>query len=115
MKNSQLVFSTESNKQKCPKCGRLECICEKTENAPLAGQTAKILIDRKGRKGKSVTVVEGLHVNPMHLAEIAKSIKQKLGTGGTAKKGRIEIQGEHRPKIAEILQAMGVTTKNSGG
>jgi translation initiation factor 1 len=115
MKNSQLVFSTDSNNQKCPKCGQLECICSTEKDTPLAGQSAKILIDRKGRKGKSMTVIEGLRVNPMHLAEIAKSIKQKLGTGGTAKNGRIEIQGEHRPKVASILQEMGVKTKNSGG
>ena len=62
-----------------------------------------------------MTVVEGLRVNPMHLADIAKTIKQKIGTGGTAKQGRIEIQGEHRDKVATILQDMGVKTKFSGG
>ncbi len=81
---------------------------------PIEGQKVKIRIDRKGRKGKSVTVVEGLSVNPTHLAEIAKELKQKLGTGGTAKEGRIEIQGEHRDKIAEILQEKGVKSKFSG-
>ena len=82
---------------------------------PIEGQEVKIRIDRKGRKGKSVTVVEGLSVNPAHLAEIAKELKQKLGTGGTAKEGRIEIQGEHREKIAEILQEKGIKSKFSGG
>ncbi len=115
MKNSQLVYSTNSNKHKCPTCGQYECICETKADAPLAGQTAKITIDRKGRKGKSMTVIEGLKVNPMHLAEIARLIKQKMGTGGTAKQGRIEIQGEHRDKVASILQEMGVKTIFSGG
>ena len=82
---------------------------------PVEGQEVKIRIDRKGRKGKSVTVVEGLLVNPTHLAEIAKELKQKLGTGGTTKEGRIEIQGEHREKIAEILQEKGIKSKFSGG
>ena len=62
-----------------------------------------------------MTVIEGLKVNPMHLAEIARLIKQKMGTGGTAKQGRIEIQGEHRDKVASILQEMGVKTIFSGG
>ncbi len=82
---------------------------------PLEGQQATLRIDRKGRKGKSVTVVEGLSVNPTHLGELAKELKQKLGTGGTAKQGRIEIQGEHREKIAELLQEKGVKSKFSGG
>ncbi len=115
VKNSNLVYSTDSTKQKCPVCGRYDCQCDLVEDAPLAGQSAKILIDRKGRKGKSVTVVEGLKVNPMHLADIAKIIKQKLGTGGTAKQGRIEIQGEHRDKVAAVLRELGVTVKFSGG
>lgn len=114
-KNSNLVYSTDSTKQKCPKCGQYDCICNKVEDGPLAGQTAKIMVDRKGRKGKSMTVVEGLKVNPMHLADIAKTIKQKIGAGGTAKQGRIEIQGEHRDKVAAVLQEMGVKTKFSGG
>lgn len=114
-KNSNLVYSTDSSKQKCPKCGQFECVCNEVKDGPLAGQTVKILIDRKGRKGKSVTIVEGLKVNPMHLADIAKTIKQKIGTGGTAKQGRIEIQGEHREKVAAVLQDMGVKTKFAGG
>jgi len=115
MKNSRMIYSTDSAAQKCPRCGQYECICDQPPEAPLAGQTAKILVDRKGRKGKSVTVVEGLRVNPMHLAEIAKSMKQKIGTGGTAKNGRIEIQGEHRQVVAGMLQDLGVKTKLSGG
>lgn len=82
---------------------------------PLDGQQVTIRIDRKGRKGKSVTVVEGLSVNPDHLAEIAKELKQSIGTGGTAKQGRIEIQGEHRDNVATILQQKGIKCKFSGG
>lgn len=115
MKNSRMVYSTDSAAEKCPRCGQFDCICEQQVETPLAGQSAKILVDRKGRKGKSVTVVEGLRVNPMHLADIAKSIKQKIGTGGTAKNGRIEIQGEHRKVVAGMLQELGVKTKFVGG
>ncbi len=115
MKNSKLVYSTDKGRQKCPKCGQYDCICETPAKVPLTGQTAKILIDRKGRKGKGMTVIEGLRVNPAHLADIARKLKQQLGVGGTAKNGRIEIQGEHRDKIAAILGEMGVKSKFSGG
>jgi translation initiation factor 1 len=108
MTKSVLVYTTDASKQKCPTCGQYECRCQRTEDKPLAGQSAKIKIDRAGRKGKSVTVIEGLQVNPAHLAKIAKIIKQKLGTGGTAKEGHIEIQGDHREKVAALLGEMGV-------
>jgi len=62
-----------------------------------------------------MTIIDGLKVNPAHLSDIAKTIKRKIGTGGTAKQGRIEIQGEHRNKVAALLQEMGVRTKLSGG
>lgn len=117
MTKSVLVYSTDASKSKCPVCGQYDCRCEKTEDKPLAltGQSARIRIDRAGRKGKSVTIIEGLRVNPSHLAEIAKTIKQKLGVGGTAKEGRIEIQGEQRDKVAVVLRDMGVKIKFSGG
>ena len=114
MAKSALVYSTDRSKQKCPTCGRYECTCEEADSQPLSSQSAKIYIDRKGRKGKSMTIVEGLKVNPQHLAEIAKTIKQKIGTGGTAKQGRIEIQGEHHEKVAAVLRDLGVKTSSSG-
>ncbi len=107
-KNSHLVYSTNSSEKidNTPK--------QKSSTAKKTG-TAKIMLDRKGRKGKNMTVVEGLSVNPQHLADIAKQLKQFLGTGGTAKQGRIEIQGDHRKKVAEKLESLGFKTKFSGG
>ncbi len=107
-KNSRLVYSTNSSVDvnKTDKPNSVE------SNNP---GTAKIMLDRKGRKGKSVTIVEGLKVNPQHLAEIGKSLKQFLGTGGTAKQGRIEIQGDFRKRVAEKLLEMGIKSKFSGG
>ena len=114
-KNSSLVYSTDSNKKRCPKCGQFECICRQEKSKPLENQTARISLDRKGRKGKSVTLIEGLSVNPQHLADIAKKLKQFIGSGGTAKQGRIELQGDHRKRVAEKLEEMGVKTKFIGG
>ncbi|MBN1464125.1 translation initiation factor [candidate division KSB1 bacterium] len=110
MTKSVLVYST-ARTSKCPVCDQYDCRCEKNEDKPA--QSARIRIDRAGRKGKSVTIIEGLQVNPSHLAEIAKTIKQKLGVGGTAKEGRIEIQGEQRDKVATLLSEMGVKIKFS--
>lgn len=111
IKNSELVYSTDSQKRRCPECGKYECQCPAEKKTTLSGQVAKLYIDKKGRKGKSVTVVDGLSVNPAYLAEIARSIKQKIGTGGTAKQGRIEIQGDHLGKVKELLSFMGVKVR----
>jgi translation initiation factor 1 len=108
MKNSRLVYSTN------PSVNTNETNEPSSKDNKNHG-TAKILLDRKGRKGKNMTIVEGLSVNPQHLAEIAKSLKQGLGTGGTAKQGRIEIQGDFRKKVAEKLMEMGIKSKFSGG
>ena len=109
VKNSHLVYSTDSSLNISK-----ESEAQQTKAQKNTG-TAKIYIDRKGRKGKSVTVIEGLAVNPQHLSDIAKQLKQYLGTGGTAKKGRIEIQGDHRKKVVEKLLELGFKTKISGG
>ncbi|MBN1478826.1 translation initiation factor [candidate division KSB1 bacterium] len=108
MSKDTLVYSTDPTKRKCPVCGQYECVCQTIEDRPLSGQTATLVIERKGRKGKTVTIVRGLKVNPFQLATIAKTLKQRIGTGGTAKQGQIEIQGDHREKVAMVLREMGV-------
>jgi len=115
MSKSSLVYSTDDTK-KCPTCGNFECTCKTVKSGePLAGQTAKLRIERKGRKGKSVTIVDNLNANPFDLADLAKKLKQYCGTGGTIKDGKIEIQGEQRDKVAEKLKKLGLKVKYSGG
>jgi len=70
------------------------------------GKTVRIKLDTKGRKGKSVTLVEGLQHNPTTMAEIARILKQHCGAGGTVKEGQIEIQGDQRERVAEKLREM---------
>ncbi|MDP2887321.1 MAG: translation initiation factor [Ignavibacteria bacterium] len=70
------------------------------------GKTVRVRLDTKGRKGKAVTLVEGLQHNPSTMAEIARILKQHCGAGGTVKDGQIEIQGDQRPRIAEKLREM---------
>ena len=108
-KNTKLVYSTN------PEAMREQESEPTGKELPLENQTAKIRLDRKGRKGKSMTIIEGLQVNPQHLNDIARELKQHLGTGGTAKQGVIEIQGDRRDQVEAKLAAMGVKTKRVGG
>ncbi len=70
------------------------------------GRTVRLSLDKKGRKGKSVTLVSGLQHNPQTLEEIARILKQFCGSGGTVKEGTIEIQGDQREKVALKLREM---------
>ena len=74
-------------------------------------KTVRVSIDSKGRKGKSVTLVEGLQHNPATLAEIARILKQYCGAGGTVKGRTIEIQGDQRDRVAEKLREMNYVVK----
>ncbi len=70
------------------------------------GQAVRLRLDRKGRKGKTVTLVTGLHHNPDTMKEIAHALKERCGTGGTVKGGNIELQGDQRARAREELQKM---------
>jgi translation initiation factor 1 len=74
-------------------------------------QTLKVCIDRKQRKGKSVTLIEGFIGNEEGLKELAKTLKVKCGVGGAAKDGEIIIQGEFVDKVKEILRGLGYKVK----
>lgn len=115
MKNSPLVYSTDKSKEVCPRCGHLDCICKDEKKQPFSGQTVHLKIDRKGRKGKSMTLITGIKGNPQQKNDLAKQLKQHLGAGGTVKQGIIEIQGDHRDKISQFLQSLGMIVKFSGG
>lgn len=71
--------------------------------------------DSKGRRGKAVTLVKGLVLSHPALRELGSQLKQVCGSGGTVKEGVIEIQGEHREKLAEELRRLGYRVKIAGG
>jgi len=88
--------------------------------APMQDQTPenhRLLLrrERKGRGGKTVTVISGFQLTPKSLTALAKRLKAACGTGGTAKEDTIEIQGDHRQKLAELLTQWGYPYKISGG
>ncbi|MDI6804485.1 MAG: translation initiation factor [Bacteroidota bacterium] len=70
------------------------------------GMVVRVLLDKKGRKGKIVTIVSGLQHNPSTMEEIARILKQYCGAGGTVKERRIEIQGDNRTRVIEKLKKM---------
>lgn len=82
---------------------------------PPSQQSVTIQASRKGRKGKTVTVVSGFQLSSEALQSLSKTLKNQCGSGGTVKDGTIEIQGDHRPKIQSYLNNLGYKTKLSGG
>lgn len=75
------------------------------------GKTVRVILDTKGRKGKTVTIVSGLQHNPTTMDDIARVLKQHCGAGGTVKDGNIEIQGDQRVRTGEKLRQMNYVVK----
>jgi translation initiation factor 1 len=82
---------------------------------PPHQQTIYLHRESAGRGGKAVTLVKNLALSAEEMKSLAKRLKQECGTGGTVKDGVIEIQGEHREKIAELLSKLGYKVKVAGG
>jgi translation initiation factor 1 len=94
----------------CPKCGLPKdlCVCE-----VIVKEQQKIRIFLEKRKwGRDVTIVEGINDKNVNLRELISKLKSKLACGGTEKNGRIELQGDHREKVAEILIETGFSPDN---
>ncbi len=101
-----LVYSTDQ--------GRIRP--EKKEQAPPKGDgIVRVGRETKGRKGKGMTVITGVPLHPEGLRDLTRKLKQKCGTGGTLKNGKIEIQGDHRDLLVAELEVLGYTVKRSGG
>lgn len=107
----RIVYSTASPAgERRPEADRGRAV-----SLPPRQQTARIQREKKGRKGKTVTVITGLQLTQEDLAALAKRLKSLCGSGGTVKDGHIEIQGDHRERIAAELQRLGYKTKLAGG
>ena len=85
------------------------------KSLPPQQQTAYLHRESGGRGGKVVSVVKNLVLTEDDLKTLAKKLKQECGTGGTVKDGHIEIQGEHRKRMAEVLTKLGYKVKIAGG
>jgi len=112
-KPKRTVYSTEQGRT-CPKCGwpARSCRCAGNLEQPVPEKiVARLRIERAGRKGKTVTVVEGLPRNAAFLKQLAGELKKACGSGGTAFDDRVEIQGEHLDRLRDLLRSKAWTVK----
>ncbi|MGO2511572.1 translation initiation factor [Marinomonas polaris] len=114
MKNRNLVYSTDQGRL-CSSCEHpiSECQC-KNDNIIGNGKVL-IALETKGRKGKGVTVITGLPLTEDALKILGKKLKTQCGAGGAVKDGQIEVQGDNRQKIKELLEKEGFSSKFTGG
>ncbi|WP_339338067.1 translation initiation factor Sui1 [uncultured Oceanicoccus sp.] len=113
---NRVVYSTDQGRH-CPDCSRPvdDCQCKKQMAVDSGDGIVRLQLQTKNRKGKGVTLITGLPLAGAELKKLAKELKQRCSTGGAIKNGVVEIQGDQRKFLLEILQDKGYTVKLSGG
>ncbi len=110
-KNSKLVYSTDR-----PVTRKSKSVEKAAESDLHSGcDRVRVRLERKGRGGKAVTVIDGLPLSRGELVKLLKELKAKLGTGGAVKGLVLEIQGDHCDIVIPVLEGMGHKPKRSGG
>ena len=82
---------------------------DQEETLPKEDQELRVRIERKGRKGKTVTLISGFVGQTADLEELGKELKAKCGIGGSVKEGEIILQGELIERVVALLREMGYT------
>jgi translation initiation factor 1 len=113
--NSRPVYSTATGRL-CPTCGwpATDCKCSSAfaRDEPLPARiVAKVRLEKKGRGGKTVTVVYDLPRNRALLQELAGELKRTCGVGGTAVENTVELQGDQLARVRPLLLKKGWTVK----
>lgn len=85
------------------------------ETLPPEEQLLEVLLEKKGRGGKTAVIICGFIGSDEDLKDLAKTLKAKCGVGGSARDGEILIQGDVRDKVMDLLNGMGYKTKRVGG
>ena len=115
-RNLRLVYSTATDGT-CPACGwpLRNCQCSQRLSAGAAALpdriVAKLRVEKKGRGGKTVTVVYDLPKNDAFLKDLGQKLKRTCGTGGAVADGAIELQGDLRDRVRPFLQGLGYIVK----
>jgi translation initiation factor 1 len=112
--SGRLVYSTDAGRI-CPGCGwpARDCKCSHTTSSEsVPGRiVAKLRMEKKGRGGKTVTVVDGLPRNAAFLKDLSQELKRACGVGGAVQEGAIELQGDLRERVRELLSKKGFVIK----
>jgi translation initiation factor 1 len=95
--------------------GDLRRAREPAEKAPAAGGPVRVRREVAGRRGKAVTTISNVGVDDAALRELAGRLKRRCGVGGSVKNGVIELQGDHREVVVEVLRADGHHVVLAGG
>ncbi len=114
---STLVYSTEGGRM-CPACRRplADCGCAAAARAaPVGDGRVRVTREKAGRGGKTVTVVRGLPLGADDLAALGKRLRSACGTGGTAKDGALELQGDHTERVVAWLRGEGFEVRQRPG
>ena len=114
-RDARTVYSTDGGRI-CAGCGwpQRDCKCSSQRTASEAVPAtlrAKIRVEKKGRGGKTVTVIYDLPHNTAFLRELSQALKKACGTGGAVADNTIELQGELRERVREVLLRKGYTVK----
>lgn len=113
-RDGRLVYSTASGRV-CPGCGWPvdNCQCSKTTKSEAVPSriVAKLRMEKKGRGGKTVTVIYDLPNNAQFLKQLCGELKRACGTGGSVADGAIELQGELRDRVRDVLAKKGFIVK----
>ncbi|MFT5759989.1 MAG: translation initiation factor 1 [Alteromonadaceae bacterium] len=104
--DNSLVYSTNG--------GRVEVTSKRKSVTPSDGY-ARVRRETKGRKGKGVVTISGLGIDAVALKELAKKLKKTCGAGGTVVGETIEVQGDKREQIQQVLENSGFKVKFTGG
>ncbi len=99
---------------RCDRCGKLveECDCGPVppKPKPPAKQTARIRLEKR-KRGKQVTVIQGLDPVGDHLKHVLTQLKNACGAGGTVQDEQVELQGNHVERVVQLMSEMGYKTK----
>jgi len=112
-RKGRTVYSSDTGRI-CPTCGWpvADCRCSTTLDQAVPDRViARLRIEKAGRKGKTVTVVESLPRNRAFLKDLVGELKRACGSGGKAADTHVEIQGDHRDRIRELLRNKGWIVK----